>query len=141
MKKLLFFIAIAAVMALQSCESCEKDNGTNNAPTLLYNVTATAEGQVEFTWFNGGANVDGFAQVYQCNDSANNLLKEKGISLAKALNSNDASVSEAANKVNSFLNVTSTTGKYKLTLKGYVKYGSIVFEIDEVYPKEVPDSI
>ena len=141
MKKLLFFIAIAAVMALQSCESCEKDNGTNNAPTLLYNVTATAEGQVEFTWFNGGANVNGFAQVYQSNDSANNLLNEKGISLADALNSNDASVSEAANKVNSFLNVTSITGDYKLTLKGYVKYGSIIFEIDEVYPKEVPDSI
>ena len=141
MKKIIYVLmVVVAGLALQSCDG--KGKSSNDTPKLLYNVTATAEGEVNFTWFNGGAEVNGFAQVFQCNDSTNTLKAEKNaIPLANALVSNDAEVSKSANFINSMLKVNSPTGNYKLTVKGYVKYGAMVFMIDEPYPKEAPDSI
>ena len=143
MKKIIYVLmVVVAGLALQSCDGKGK-SGNNVAPKLLYNVTATAEGEVNFTWFNGGAEVNGYAQVFQCNDSTNTIKAEKNaIPLANALVSNDAEVSKNANFINSMLKVNSPTGNYKLAVKGYVKYGAMVFMIDETYPKEeTPDSI
>lgn len=85
MKKIL---AIMAMMVAFMATSCKEK------VTVLYDVTGTADGQVEFTWPNGSANVDGHAVIVQCNDTTKvkeALLKnDKGIRFSDALVSNDA---------------------------------------------------
>jgi hypothetical protein len=142
MKKLLF-VLLTAVMAfsLMSCESCtNKAEGSNDTNDLVYNVTATAEGQVEFNWFNGGATVDGNATVYQCNDTINKVFanaEDKSVLLNQALESEDSTVVNAAQKVLGMLEVKGVEGNYHLKIVGYVKYGPIILRIDEEYPKAV----
>lgn len=81
--------------------------------------------------------MNGNAKLWQTNDTAQVLLKnQKSVNLSEALASNDTEVSKAAEEVNSLISVKGVEGEYKLALKGYVKYGSIVFAIDETYPKE-----
>lgn len=140
MKKLIF-ICLAAVMmfALQSCESCSAPQ--LNGEDLIYDVTATADGEVEFTWMNGGATINGNAEIWQCNDTTKVLKAAKAneaTPLEAALNAEDPEVAKAAQEVNSFIKVKGVDGKYHLTVKGYVKYGPILFEINEVYPKDEP---
>jgi len=145
MKKILFVLLMAVISAsFMSCESCTNSTGSNDASDLIYNVTATADGQVEFTWFNGGATVDGNATVYQCNDTINNVLKsaeEQSILLSQALKSRDSVVANAAQDVFKMLEVKGVEGNYHLKIIGYVKYGPIYFRIDERYPKASNDKV
>lgn len=137
MKKLLF-IMLTAVMAL-SLSSCDPKGNkeTNDQPQLVYNLKATADGQVEFTQFNGGAKVNGNAELYQCNDNVDSLSLDslKAPLLSNALNSNDAEVAKLASQVNEVLTVKGIEGNYHLKLIGYVKYGPVIIRIDEEYPK------
>ena len=137
MKNLVYIIAlVAVVLGFQSCDSCSTP-ASSIGEALIYNVTATAEGEVEFLWFNGGSKINGNAEIYQCNDTLNLLKSPKNaIPLAKALNSNDLETNEAAEFVNSLIQVNGVEGKYHLTVKGYVKYGPMMFLIDEEYPKD-----
>ena len=139
MKNLIYVIGLVAlILGFQSCDSCSTHSQTTNGEKLIYNVTATAEGEVEFAWFNGGAKINGEAEVHQCNDTLN-LLKsneDSAISLSSALNSPDSTVSETAEIVSSMLQVEGVEGNYHLAVKGYVKYGPMMFLIDEEYPKD-----
>lgn len=142
MKKLLFVLLTATIaLSFMSCESCsDKSKDSNDLNDLIYNVTATAEGQVEFTWFNGGANVDGNATVYQCNDTINNVFAtadNNSVQLSQALSSEDSTVVNAAQTVLGMINVKSVEGNYHLKIIGYVKYGPVILKIDEEYPKSV----
>lgn len=144
MKKLIFFLLAAVLMiGLQSCESCSAPQA--NGVDIVYNVTATAEGEVEFGWMNGGAKINGNAEIFQCNDTTEVLrrsaVREDAKPLAEAINSENAEEAKAANEVADFITVKGVEGKYHLAIKGYVKYGAMVFMIDEEYPKTATDSI
>jgi len=138
MKKILALFSM--ILLLSSCTSCESTNNVDpNKIDLIYNVTAEAKGKVDFSWFNGGANVDGYAKVYQSNDTLVQIksnLYDNSISLEVAKKSNDSKVVEVANKVSELIKVNGVEGEYELSIKGYVKYGSIVLNIDERYPKK-----
>jgi hypothetical protein len=142
MKKLLF-VLLTAVMAFSfmSCDPKKNDSTKDSTGTdLIYNVTATAEGQVEFNWFNGGAKVDGNATVFQCNDTINKVFanaEDKSVLLSQALESEDSTVVNAAQNVLEMLEVKGVEGNYHLKIVGYVKYGPIILRIDEEYPKAV----
>lgn len=136
MKKLIIS-ALAAIALIFSAASCNP--AVNADPVFTYDLTATATGKVDFTWFNGGASVDGSAKVYQCNDTTKNatISFNDAIALVDAEVSNDADVAEAAKVVRSKLNgitVNGIQGEYQLGITGYVSYGRIVFAIDEHYP-------
>jgi hypothetical protein len=146
MKKFLFVMLMAFIaIGLMSCESCaNKAEGSNDTNDLIYNVTATAEGQVEFNWFNGGAKVDGYAEVHQCNDTTvvlKNAVNDSTMLLSEALKSNDVELVKVAEEVNSMLTVNGIDGKYHLKVVGYVKYGPIILRIDEEYPKVVDETV
>jgi len=136
-KVILLFVALAAVLVFGSCD---KDKGGLD-PNLVYNVTANAEGKVDFSWYNGGASIDGKATVFQCNDTLNNkkfLTAQKmkdALDLAESLESTDKQVKDAADAVNKMVTVNGVDGEYHLSIKGYVKYGPLIFRIDEEYPK------
>lgn len=134
---LMAFIAVG----LMSCESCANNaEGSNDTNELIYNVTATAEGQVEFNWFNGGAKVDGNATVFQCNDTINKVFanaEDKSVLLSQALESEDSTVVSAAQNVLGMLKVNGVEGNYHLKIVGYVKYGPIILRINEEYPNAV----
>jgi hypothetical protein len=145
MKKLigLVLIALVATMAftMQSCDPEKNASKESNAMPLLYDLTATATGQVEFNWLNGGATIDGNATIYQCNDTTKKIATlastdNNGILLQDALESDADSIKNAAETVQGLLKVKGIAGNYHLTLKGYVKYGPIYLVIDEEYPKD-----
>jgi len=139
MKKFIILLALAfGMIAVSSCTSCTE----NGSATLIYNAVATADGKVDFTWFNGGASIDGAAKVFQSNDTTsvrafNKTVEEQAIDIKKGLVSSDAKVADAARYVYSQLNikVNGVEGEYHLAIKGYVKYGNIVFAIDEYWPR------
>jgi len=145
MKKLigLFLIAIVATMAftMQSCDPEKNTSKEGNAMPLIYDLTATATGQVEFKWMNGGANINGDATIYQCNDTTKKVFalmsdNKDAILLQDALESKTDSIKNAAETVQGLLEVKGIAGNYHLTLKGYVKYGPVYLVIDEEYPKD-----
>jgi len=131
-------LALTFTIMLQSCNSCE-NSGIVTESNLIYNVTAEAEGQVEFSWFNGGAAVDGKATVYQSNDTIQQVLTKDATKdaqqLCEAVASNNEEVSKAAEAVANLIKVKGVEGGYHLHIYGYVRYGSIIFKIDEEYPK------
>ena len=135
MKKFIIIaLAAIAMFSAASCTSCNR----NAEPALLYDLTATATGKVDFSWFNGGASVDGNATVFQCNDSTKNVVRTNVYSLEEAFVSNDTEVVTAATRVKDLfytnVKVTGVQGEYQLGITGYVKYGNIWFAIDEHYP-------
>jgi hypothetical protein len=136
----LFLVLLTAVMmcALQSCESCSTPSENGAMDNLVYDVTAKAEGQVEFNWFNGGATVDGNATLFQCNDTTKMLTKaaSDAMPLSSALESENPDTAAKAKEVSDFITVNGVAGNYHLSIKGYVKYGPMVFMIDEEYPKD-----
>lgn len=139
MKKLIFLFV--AAFAVVFCVSCDKSGTSDSNNTgLVYNVTADASGQVEFSWFQGNASINGEAKVVQCNDSTKLLLNDAALknstTLAEALESNDKKVAESAKAVSDMIIVNGVDGEYHLSIKGYVKYGPMVFYIDEEYPKQ-----
>lgn len=48
MRKLLFLILVASAFVMQSCDPKSKETN-GDASKFVYNLTATAEGQVEFS--------------------------------------------------------------------------------------------
>lgn len=139
MKKIFLILAVVFGMTTTvACNSCTKDNDTTM--DLVYDVTATADGQVSFTWPNGGANVNGDAVVFQCNDTTKSAValtdevRELAVPLSEALQSNSETVVDAAQSVASMFTVNGVEGQYHLSIVGYVKYGPMAFMIDEHWP-------
>lgn len=127
-------IAMAVALMVTGCKETEG---------LVYDLTATAKGNVEFTWLNGGAKVNGDAVVYQCNDTTKvfgTVALKDAVVLGAALESDDAELAEAAKEAEKavLVKVNGVEGEYELSIKGYVKYGPFLFEVDEVYPTPAP---
>jgi hypothetical protein len=135
-----FILCFAALAMMLMFGSCDKEKGID--PNLIYNVTANAEGKVDFSWFNGGASIDGTATVFQCNDTLNTkkFLTEQSMNeallLTDALKSDNKKIQESAAEVNKMITVNGIEGEYHLSIKGYVKYGPMIFRIDEEWPKQ-----
>lgn len=133
MKK--FFLAIALAFSLLTMQSCK-----NDTTRLLVDLTATAQGQVEFTWPGGGATINGDATVFECTDTTKVVPNDvKEYNLYEAVYANDAEVADAANYVANQINVKGVKGKYHLSIHGHIIYGPFLFRVDEDYPKDAPE--
>lgn len=131
MKKFLMCLAIAFTFIVM--QSCNEKNAS-----LVYDLKAEATGRVDFTWFNGGASIDGTAVVYQCNDTTKNLIRANNVvALSDALVSKDSELVEKATKAKEamLLSINGVDGEYHLRLTGYIRFDKIIFAIDEEYPR------
>lgn len=129
-------MCLAIAFTFIAMQSCNERNAS-----LIYDLKAEATGKVDFTWFNGGASIDGAAVVYQCNDTTKNLAKANNVVvLNDALVSNDSELAEKAAKAREamLLSVNGVDGEYHLRLTGYIRFDKIIFAIDEEYPRTEP---
>ena len=134
MKKI--FIIMAMTMAMIMSQSCK------NTPEGLFwqgTIDVVAEGTVEGCFPTGtfAFNGNGSMNVNTSNELLGAEENATVLGLGEALESEDEVVKDAANTINSFFNITKAEGEYHAHFLGYVKYGPLVFHIDEEFPRPV----
>jgi len=141
MKK--FLIVLALAFGFCAMQSCKCTSGLE-AQEFVYDVTGVAEGVGSFSWgkgiHSGEISLDGRFIVTATNDTTSTDVFtvsdiENAVPLSAALTSEDREVAEAAqiakSKLYLDLALNGLTGKVELSLTGYVRYGMMVFALDE----------
>lgn len=132
-----FLIVLSVVAMAFAAMSCSCDDNASFGIEYALNSNGNTDGSVTVTFPSGEFTLNGDASyVFDWSNADKKLFGAEAIFLDDALNSKDAKMAKAANKVSAWLesaiNVTDAEGNYDVYVKGYVKetLTGLTFEID-----------
>lgn len=133
MKKLIIFIGVLTLLAMNSCKS-------DYVQSIDYQlaITGQSDGTVEVNFPHGDFTTNGAADILLNLHAKDSLLTANVLTLDRALAMNDAKVQKAAQRVEKELSnvyVKKADGNYFIHIKGYAKepITGLVFAIDRTF--------